>query len=80
MNDQLTEQIVQKLTELSIKKKKAILELINEDAAAISKTNKTPGSTWRDELLTTSVWSESEIDEIYKAREYLNKWIPKRFF
>jgi hypothetical protein len=70
MNDQLTEQIVQKLNELSIKKKKAILELINEDAT-ISKTNKTPGSNWRYELLTTSVWSESEIDEIYKAREYL---------
>lgn len=80
MNDILTEQIIQKLNELPIIKKKAILELIKEDSPTISKDNKELSTKWRSELLNTSVWSESEIEEIYKAREYINTWKPKQYF
>jgi len=31
-------------------------------------------------LLTISQWTEEEISEIEKAREYVNQWQPKAFF
>ena len=34
---------------------------------------------WQEKLLKTSIWTESEIEEIYKAREYINKWQIKPF-
>jgi len=80
MNDILTEQIIHKLNELPIIKKKAILELIKEDSITISKENRELSTKWRDGLLNTSVWSESEIEEISKAREYINTWKPKQYF
>ena len=80
MSDILTEQIIHHLKELPIVKKKAILELIKEDSATASNNDKEKHEQWRNELLTTSVWSDSEIDEIHKAREYINKWKPEQFF
>ncbi len=74
MSDILTEQIIHHLKELPIVKKKAILELIKEDASAMPKFDKVKHEQWRNELVTTSVWSDAEIEEIYKAREYINKW------
>ncbi len=71
MYDILTEQIIQKLNKLPIVKKKAILELIQEDSANISGNDKEHNEKWRKELLTTSVWTESEIEEILKARDYM---------
>ena len=59
MNDILTKKIIQKLNELSIIKKKAILELIKEDSTTILKDNQERNTKWRSELLNTSVWSES---------------------
>jgi len=80
MSDNLTEQIIRQLEELPVVKKKAILELIKEIASVAKKTNKYSLNQWRNELLKTSVWTDSEIDEIYKAREYINKWTPNQFF
>jgi len=80
MNDILTEQIIHHLKELPIVKKKAILELIKKDSTARLKYDKQKHQQWRDELLKTSVWSDAEIDEINKAREYINKWKPEQFF
>ncbi|MBN2412970.1 hypothetical protein JXQ31_14880 [candidate division KSB1 bacterium] len=80
MSDILTEQIIKQLEELPIVKKKAILELIKKNDSVTKKTDKNSLKQWRNELLQTSVWSDSEINEIVKAREYLNKWTPKQFF
>lgn len=80
MSDTLTEQIIYHLKELPIVKKKAILELIKEDSTATPKYDKQKHEQWRNELLTTSVWSDAEIDEINKAREYINQWKPEQFF
>jgi hypothetical protein len=35
---------------------------------------------WKKQLLTISQWTEEEISEIEKAREYVNQWQPKAFF
>jgi hypothetical protein len=35
---------------------------------------------WKKQLLTVSQWTEEEISEIEKAREYVNQWRPKEFF
>jgi len=80
MSDNLTEQIIRQLEELPVVKKKAILELIKKNDSVSKKTNKHSLNQWRNELLKTSVWTDSEIDEIYKAREYINKWTPNQFF
>ena len=80
MIDTLTNQIIQQLNELPIVKKKAIFELIKENSTVTKKYNKNYQEIWRKELLTTSIWTNSEIDEIYKAREYINKWKPELFF
>ena len=77
MSDILTEQIIHHLKELPIVKKKAILELIKEDSTAMPKYDEQKHEQWRNELLTTSVWFDSEINEINKAREYINKWKPE---
>jgi len=80
MNDPLTEQIIDKLSDLSIVKKQAILTLIKTDPSLNDKIINSDHKNWRKELLNTSVWSESEINEIFKAREYVNKWQPEQFF
>ena len=80
MSDILTEQIILHLKELLIVKKRAILELIKEDSTVTSNNDKEKHEQWRNKLLTTSVWSDAEIDEINKAREYINSWKPEQFF
>ena len=72
MSDMLTEQIIHHLKQLPIVKKKALLELIKKDSTATSNNDKEKHEQWRNALLTTSVWSDSEINEINKAREYIN--------
>ncbi len=80
MHDMLTKQIIEQLTELPIAKKKAILELIRNDSPTARKHDASFKEQWRKDLLTTSVWTEAEINEIKKAREYINQWKPKQFF
>ena len=76
MSDILTEQIIKQLQELPLVKKKAILELIKKTDIDTNKVEELSLQQWRNELLKTSVWTDSEIDEIYNARDYINKWIP----
>ncbi len=73
MNDPITQQIIQQLQDLPIVKKKALLELIKEDTSLISRSNQENYERWRKSLLTTSVWTEAEIEEINKAWEYINQ-------
>ena len=80
MNDPISEQIIKKLDQLSIAKKQAILTLIKSDFPLNDNVMKNDHENWRKELLDISVWSESEINEILQAREYINKWKPKQFF
>ncbi|MBN1155518.1 hypothetical protein JXB12_11430 [candidate division KSB1 bacterium] len=70
MKDTWTEQIIKELEDLPIVKKKAILELIKDDSKRIP-GDKDFNKKWRDELLNTSVWSEEEIEEIYKAASHI---------
>ena len=79
MIDAITDQIVRQLNDLPIVKKKAILELIRENTST-TQQHKDSLETWRKNLLSTSIWTDAEIDEIYQAREYINKWQPKQFF
>jgi len=69
MSNTLTEQIIHHLKELPIVKKKAILELIKEDSITMSNNDKEKHDQWKNELLTTSVWTDAEINELIKARE-----------
>jgi hypothetical protein len=78
MSDILTKQILKQLKELPITKKKAILELIKENDTALKQEKSL--EQWRQKLLKTSVWTDSQIDEIYKARNYINKWMPNQSF
>ena len=73
MSDILTEQIIKQLEELPIVKKKAILELIKKNDSVTKKSGKNFLKQWRNELLQTSVWSDSESEKIFKAGEYLNR-------
>ncbi|MBE7471355.1 MAG: hypothetical protein DPW09_20860 [Anaerolineae bacterium] len=35
---------------------------------------------WKKRLLRISAWSDEEVAEIERAREYLNQWQPRRLF
>ena len=72
MIDALTNEIVKQINNLPIKKKKAILELIKADSSSATEKDKDFQKNWRSSLLSTSVWTDSEINEIYQAREYIN--------
>ena len=62
MTDALTNKIIQQLNELPIIKRKAILELIKIDSIITQRHTKAFQEKWRKELLTTSVWTDSEIN------------------
>jgi hypothetical protein len=51
-----------------------LLNLEEKRAPAISQEN------WKKELLQISQWTDSQINEIRKAREYINIWKPKKSF
>ena len=34
---------------------------------------------WEQDLLKISVWTEKDVQEIEKARKYINQWKPKEF-
>jgi len=85
ISDDLTLEIVKKIVALPANKKKALLEFLGdlpdeqntENTAELKR--KTELAEWKKELLTTSVWTDEEIAEIEKAREYINSWQPKEF-
>ncbi len=78
--DALTSQIVQNLSNLPINKKKAILELLKIEIFTGAKHSESFQENWKKELLTTSVWTDAEINEIIKAREFINQWTPQQLF
>jgi hypothetical protein len=80
MNDTLTTEIIEQINSLPIIKKKVILELIRKERISAKNTDINFQQKWRESLLTTSVWTDSEINEIYQASEYINKKQPKQFF
>jgi len=79
MKDKLTEKIVEQLDELPIVKKKAILELIKKNSFSREVKPDLLQNEWRKQLLTISVWTDEEINEIIEAREYINKWTLEQF-
>lgn len=70
MEDLLTKQIVEQLSRLPEEKKKALLEFIQTE----NRGHKNPKKAWKQKLLTTSVWSENDIEELRRAKEYVNTW------
>jgi|GEM_PF-2392902 len=80
MTDIITEQIIRHLENLPILKKKALLDFIKADISLSQSSNQEQHEQWRNLLLTTSVWTDSEINEINKARDYINQWKPEQFF
>ena len=76
--DTLTDQIIKQLDGLPIVKKKALLELIKKNVIHSKEYDNDTLEKWRSELLTTSVWTDSEINEIYKAMDYLFKNYPSK--
>ncbi len=43
------------------------------------KRHKVDPQKWEQALLAMSAWTEEEIQEIEKAREYINQWQPRQF-
>ena len=80
MTDVLTKQIIEQLNHLPDNKKKALLELIKTDVPFKKDQIENFKEEWKKKLLATSVWTDSEIKEIYKARQYINTWRMKQFF
>ena len=66
MNDTLTTEIIEQINSLPIIKKKVILELIRKERISAKNTDINFQQKWRESLLTTSVWTDSEINEIYQ--------------
>jgi len=77
--DAITNQIVQQLDILPIGKKKALLKLLKSEWSNSTVNGKSFYKNWKKQLLTTSVWTEAEINAIYKAREFINQWTPQQF-
>jgi len=75
MSDVLTEQLLKIIPELSLKKKRAILELLKQDEEETISLEE-----WKQQLLKTSIWSEEDLKGISGAREVINSWKPREFF
>ena len=75
MSDVLTEQLLKIIPELSLKKKRAILELLKQDEEETISLEE-----WKQQLLKTSIWSEEDLKGISEAREVINSWKPREFF
>lgn len=77
--DALTSQIVQNLSNLPINKKKAILELLKIVLIGSENHIASFQENWKKELLTASIWTDDEINEIHEARRFVNQWTPLQF-
>ena len=62
--DSLTNQIVQQLSILPHGKKKALLELLKQNQQAATSHFETEHARWKEDLLSTLVWTEAEINAI----------------
>ena len=79
MEDKLSEEVMEQVSKLPLQKKKALLEFLKSDVLQKETQPKINIEHWKQQLLKTSVWSEAEIEEMYKAREYINQWKPSQF-
>ena len=85
ISDRLTLEIFKKIAALPANKKKALFEILNDlpdevnDESTEERKRKIEIAEWKKELLKTSVWTDEEIHEIEKAREYINSWRPRKF-
>jgi hypothetical protein len=78
--DAITNQIIQHLNFLPIGKKKALLEFLKIDGLTTGAGEiESFDENWKKQLLTTSVWTEAEINAIHEAREFINQWTPQQF-
>jgi hypothetical protein len=77
MMDSLTDELIKQIKNLPIHKKKALIEMIHSDFAAIK--TKISKEDWKEKLLKTSVWNEEDIEKIHQARDYINQWKPRQF-
>lgn len=77
--DAITHQLVQQLGVLPFGKKKALLQLLKQEHFPDTNHLKVEVEAWRKQLLSTSVWTESEINALQEAREFINQWQPKQF-
>lgn len=79
MKDKLSEEVMEQVNKLPLQKKKALLEFLKSDILQKETQSKINIEHWKQQLLKTSVWSEADIEEIYKVREYINQWKPPQF-
>ncbi len=77
--DAITNEIVQQINHLPFTKKKTILELLKMEFFADRRPAASFQEQWKKELLTTSVWTEAQINAIHEAREFINQWTPQQF-
>lgn len=73
MKDKLSDEVMEQVNKLPLQKKKALLEFLKSDILQNETQFKINIEHWKQQLLKISVWSEAEIEEIYKAREYINQ-------
>lgn len=57
-------------TKISIESKSSLLSIHNPEVDK---------KKWTQELLKISTWTEKEIKEIEKSRNYINQWKPRQF-
>ncbi len=77
--DTITHQIVQQVSALPLAKKKALFELLKQEQAPATNSLKTEQESWATQLLSASVWTDTEIDALHEARKFINQWQPKPF-
>jgi len=71
--DTLTNQIVEQLGALPIGKKKALLELLKQEHSPVTSQFMADKESWKKQLLSTSVWTEDEINALHEAGEFINQ-------
>lgn len=77
--DTLTHQIVQQVSALPFAKKKALFELLKQEHAPAKNPLTANQESWATQLLSTSVWTDAEINALQEARDFINQWQPKPF-
>ncbi len=77
--DALTQQIVQQIDALPFNKKKALLQLLKQEQSSVQDQLANGQEDWKKKLLSTSVWTDAEIQGVQEARNFINQWQPKSF-
>lgn len=67
----VTNELIDTIKALPLYKQRALLELLGKNAN--QGKERESKEQWRKKLLTTSAWSDSEIEQIENARKYINQ-------